>query len=247
MIPVTVISLSKSADRRAVLCPRLDRLGIPHQIFSALDGTTIAAPVGGYYRPLRLGEVGCAASHLAVLRQIADGDSEFACVLEDDTVPSAGLPALLEPAALRQLPRFDILRLGANIRPRPRWGWRVAATPVTNLYAMLRPWDSTFAQIYSREGARRIVERVQQIDMPLDAVLYEETRIIGLRILEARPRLVQHADIPSLIGDRSLARPRSLVRRVVHRIERELRAGASYLRAWGVRGVLHLRIVRVQS
>jgi glycosyl transferase family 25 len=247
MIPVTVISLPKSADRRAVLCPRLDGLGIHHQIFDALDGTTVAAPAGGYYRPLLPGEVGCAASHLAVLRQIADGDSEFACVLEDDTVPSASLPPLLEPATLRQLPRFDVLRLGANIRPGPSFGRAVAELPTTNLYAMLRPWDACFAQIYSRDGARWIVARVQRIEMPLDAVLYEETRIIGLRILEARPRVVGYSDAPSLIGDRSLERPRSVARRVAHRIARELRAGASYLRAWGIRGVLHLRIVRVQS
>jgi glycosyl transferase, family 25 len=247
MIPVTVISLPKSADRRAVLCPRLDDLGIRHQIFDALDGTTVPAPAGGYYRPLLSGEVGCAASHLAVLRQIAEDDSEFACVVEDDTVPSAGLPALLDPATLRQLPRFDVLRLGANIRPGPRLGWRVAGTAATNLYVMLRPWDSTFAQIYSREGVRKIVARVQQIDMPLDAVLYEETRIIGLRILEARPRVVGYSDAPSLIGDRSLDHPRSLARRVAHRIARELRAAVSYLRAWGIRGVLGLRMVRVQS
>ena len=176
MIPVTVISLPRSADRRAALCPRLDGMGIRHQIFDALDGTAIPPPAGGYYRPLLPAELGCAASHLAVLRQIADGDSEFACVLEDDTVPSASLPALLELAMLRQLPRFDILRLGANIRPGPRFGRVVAELPVTNLYAMLRPWDACFAQIYSREAARRIVARVTAVEMPLDAILYEETR-----------------------------------------------------------------------
>jgi GR25 family glycosyltransferase involved in LPS biosynthesis len=247
MIPVTVISLPGSADRRAALCPKLDSLGIHHQIFSTHDGTTVAAPVGGYYRPLLPAEVGCAASHLAVLRQIAEGDSEFACVLEDDVAPSAGLPTLLEPATLAQLPRFDVLRLGANIRPGPRFGRLMVEMAATNLYAMLRPWDACFAQIYSREGARRIVERVTAIEMPLDAVLYEETHIIVLRILEARPRVVGYSDAPSLIGDRSLERPRSLARRVAHRVERELRACASYLRAWGIRGVLGLRIVRVQS
>ena len=247
MIPVTVISLQKSADRRAALCPRLDGMGIRHRIFDALDGTTIVPPAGCYYRPLLPGEVGCAASHLAVLRQIADGDSAFACILEDDVVPSDGLPALLDPATLRALPRFDVLRLGANIRPGPRCGHRVAQMAATNLYAMLRPWDACFAQIYSRDGARRIVVRVQRIEMPLDAILYEETRIIGLRILEARPRVVGYSGFDSLIGDRSLARPRSFARRIVHRTERELRAGVSYLRAWGIRGVLHLRIVRVQS
>ena len=85
MIPVVVINLPRSADCRDDIAAHLGHLGIPYRLFAAVDGKTLSdAQRARYGSSLPLGAMGCAESHLALLREIADGPDEFVCILEDD-------------------------------------------------------------------------------------------------------------------------------------------------------------------
>src|ERR1700704_4561619 len=111
MIPVAVINLPQSADRRAYIAAHLGALGIPFSFFSAIDGSQLSATVRARYEPtIPAGAMGCAESHLALLRDIAEDDAEFVCVLEDDAELAPEAMQLLDPSTLLSLPSFDVLR-----------------------------------------------------------------------------------------------------------------------------------------
>jgi GR25 family glycosyltransferase involved in LPS biosynthesis len=97
-IPVVVLNLKSSLGRRAQITARLDGLRIAHRFFGAIDGRLLPAseldrlaPRSAlrYERPLTPGEIACAASHLAVIRQIASATDQFVYTMEDAAVVSS--------------------------------------------------------------------------------------------------------------------------------------------------------------
>jgi glycosyl transferase, family 25 len=126
VVPVVVISLARSADRRAVMRQNLESLGIAHAFFDAVDGRAMSAEdiaaiaprpyVGQSSRPLSAGEIGCAASLRAALRSFLDGAEPFVCIAEDDASFASGVRHFLDPAVLLTLPPFDIVRLHNDFR-----------------------------------------------------------------------------------------------------------------------------------
>jgi glycosyl transferase family 25 len=235
VIPVIVINLPRSTDRRAYMAAQLDGLGIPYRLFAAFDGAALSPQQRARYGPtLPVGAMGCAESHLAVLREIAAGDAEFACVLEDDAELAPAAVDLLDAAALRRLPPFDVIRLeGADGRRRP--AFPVARFAAFELHLAYRHHMATTAQIFSRAGARRIVADLRQLPVAIDVALYLECYVLGLRIIEARPSLAHpHAVLPSDIGP-GLPPPytwwQSFHMRKLR--SREWRRTLSFLLAWG--------------
>jgi glycosyl transferase family 25 len=128
---VHIISLERSAQRRAALEARLTALGVDWEIFRAVDGRAGYASFEGCdvhrYRlnTGRLpsdGEVGCYASHLHLWQQCAT-TGEPLVVMEDDAEP---LPSFAESlaAASALIGRYGFLRLeydgpGQPARTRP--------------------------------------------------------------------------------------------------------------------------------
>ncbi len=97
-IPVALISLTEASNRRDVLRGR----GVPQawlqnywsgidmrrENYSSLDNYSLRRIIERRTsRTLRVGEVGCALSHLAVQRWLAVSEFPMALVLEDDIVP----------------------------------------------------------------------------------------------------------------------------------------------------------------
>jgi glycosyl transferase, family 25 len=94
-----VISLDRSADRRAHIRAELDRAGIEYEIISGVDGREIdlhdrskvdpALLASTEYQP---GVAGCALSHLLAFQRVLSDGLEHALILEDDIQLPAGLP-----------------------------------------------------------------------------------------------------------------------------------------------------------
>jgi glycosyl transferase family 25 len=122
-IPVFVISLKRSADRRAHTTGRLNQLGIPFQIIDAFDGAELSNEevqnnsrygifkTGLYSRHLMKAEIGCYFSHLKIFKKMADENMPVACVLEDDNDYSDDFKELLNPENI-SMSDWDILYLG---------------------------------------------------------------------------------------------------------------------------------------
>lgn len=199
MIDVIVINMKHSTERRARMSARLDALGIPFRIFEAIDGESLSqaerdriAPPSTWGRLMGRrdvvpGEIGCALSHVNAIR--AHADLEFFCVLEDDAVPSSGMLQFLDENTLRILPKFDSLRLHSppEVQIRKFPAWKLASVGDRSVCAMLVIGGSCSAQIYSRDGARKIMSNITTINSPIDEMLYMDPQIAGFRVLDVRP------------------------------------------------------------
>ena len=263
MVPVVVLNLKSSTARRQQIDARLQNLGIDYHFFDAIDGHLLSAkelerlaPPSSllFDRSLTSGEIGCATSHFAVIRQFVGEEYDFACVLEDDVIPlSDNIRHFLQPQTLAALPEFDVLRMMSDPA---RWrmpAWQVARVHDRCIYAMARPGFGTQGMIYSRAGLRKLVGQIGAIKAPVDFMFFHDCHIAGLRVLEVRPGLFEHDQQflhPELvkwsdIGSRPIAKRRSMslnnrIRRNLLRQRRKRMAVRSFIQAWGLRSLLRI-------
>jgi glycosyl transferase, family 25 len=210
LIPVIAISLKESADRRAMISRRLAQLGVPFTFLDAVDGRVMSDAEAdrlcpGRKRlsrrwPMSNREVACSASHLAALRVIAEGASQFGCILEDDAVPEDDFPAVLDADWLAQLPRFDLFKLGGDVNMK---GDQLAA-PIgvrgdRQICTPLHPSYGARGYIASRAGARRVLARSQSIVDTADVFLFRAP-FVPMSFLETRPFVVGNAGLPSTLN-----------------------------------------------
>ncbi len=245
MIPVEVINLPQSADRRAYMAAHLGALGVPFKFFAAIDGSQLPATTRARYEPtIPAGAMGCAESHLALLRHIAQGDAAFVCVLEDDAELAPEALQLLDPATLESLPSFDVLRLESRDRRARRLCIPIASFAGFELVATFRHKIAMTGQIFTRAGAQKIVERISYLRVALDAALFLDSYVMGLRIIESRPSLVRpHASLHSAIGPGREPPYTAWEAFLNKRLRmRETRNIISFVAAWGLPGLLRARL-----
>ncbi|MGI5172155.1 glycosyltransferase family 25 protein [Treponema sp. OMZ 840] len=115
-IPVFVISLKSASERRSFIQNQLKKLNFDFEFFDAFIGKDYASDPAYYNekkalkaegRKLRAGEVGCALSHNAVYRLIAEKKLPYALILEDDAIISEDLPQVID----KLLPYLDGRRI----------------------------------------------------------------------------------------------------------------------------------------
>jgi GR25 family glycosyltransferase involved in LPS biosynthesis len=259
VIPVIVISLVRSTDRRAAMAPHLASLGIPFQFFDAIDGSTLTADqvraacrrpnprrYGQYLLPA---EVGCIASFHTVCERIARGGDEFVCVLEDDITIDPRATVFLDPATLRKLPRFDILRIQQGSA---QWLPVDTLGPFT-IRAPYRPRYGMQAQIFARSGAAKLASALAIPWMPCDMMAYCDGLVRNLCILEIDPPLALHPpeDTAQTTIDPDGVRPgdaerrksaslRQRWRRTAYEYAARLRVLRNFISQWGLLALLRL-------
>lgn len=255
LVPIIVINLRRAADRRLKMDAHLQELGLPATFFEAIDGRAMTAeevarmapqPLPTEYgRQLTAGEIGCGASFQAVLRDVASGDDEFVCVLEDDALLAPDCHALLDPAWLRTLPAFDVLRLLPN-------NYRPLEVPVAKRgrYSIVAPLRSDYgatAQIFSRAGAARIADALSPMKLTLDVLIYRDPGL-RLRVLEVRPGAAEINGMPSTIGTEQYKRdpklrrrPKLVADRTARLAYRKVNAVLGFWSSWGLPMLLRLR------
>lgn len=98
MIPAYVINLGRRPDRLKLVSYRFAALNVPIQGFNAVDSQELSSVDSGPRVDKSLGIKACWLSHSKLADQIADGDHEYALVLEDDAKPDSNVnwPLLLE-------------------------------------------------------------------------------------------------------------------------------------------------------
>lgn len=110
IIPVYVISLGRSIERREAISRHLNALGIQFEIIDAVDGATlsdqhISSITSETTRTLHRGAIGCYISHINVYEKIVGREQPLALVLEDDARLSNKVQQLLESGI--NSPDFD--------------------------------------------------------------------------------------------------------------------------------------------
>jgi GR25 family glycosyltransferase involved in LPS biosynthesis len=188
--------------------------------------------------------MGCAESHLTLLREIAEGDSEFVCILEDDAELSPEALQLLDMATLRSFPSFDVLRLQSRARRGKRIAIPIAKLRGFDVVATYRHQAATTGQIFSRQGARKIIAGVSYLRVAIDVALFLDNCVMGLRVIETRPSLVRpHAPLLSTIGPGQ--KPPHLALETLlqkHLRTRELRNIVSFVAAWKLHELFRVRL-----
>ena len=249
--PVIIVTLRRSADRRTAIGTQFNSLGLAYTFYEGVDGRELTkdvleavAPRGGidYCGLLTPAEIGCSLSHLGVIEKIAKGDAPYTAVFEDDVLISADVHAFLQPELLRSLPPFDVLRL-SGAEKAPRFTLKVAELQNHRIIAVPKCRLSMCALVYSREGATKILEKINNVTAPIDNMIFHDRRPFALRVLEIEPPVAyQDTSVASEIGQRlGPADIRSIVHREFRRARNWLRLWMSFSYQYGAAGLLRLR------
>ena len=94
-IPIIVINLRRSTERRAFMEQQLQQFGVKYEFFPAVDGKNMSeeeksmcsykrAKAAG--RPIEIGEMACALSHVKVYEKMVQEDIAELLILEDDAL-----------------------------------------------------------------------------------------------------------------------------------------------------------------
>ena len=165
-----VISLPNS-PRRVVASESLGRTMLSWCFFDALTSEQRSGllydegrALEQWGRPLTESEIGAAASHVAVLRRIAEGENEWALVLEDDVFLDPSFDFLCLPELCTDL-GLQYLRLYARSIARAKHvGW----IGQRELLRFRRSPMGCQAYIVSRSGAAGFLNSVKNILRPID-------------------------------------------------------------------------------
>lgn len=260
MIPVRIVSLQSSADRRQHCADVFGERGIPFTFFDAVDGRKMSAAEIATLDPRRYdlqlgrelspGEIGVAASFRALLGEIASGNDKYTAVFEDDTVPLEGLEHFLQTETLSRLPTFDVLRLYDDVRvPRAALAVMAAKENGACVYIPVKAGLGCVAQVVTRDGARKIAEAIVPLRAPLDNLIYRDAWVPDLRILQVRPGVVGYRKVGDerttiggvVRGDKNFA---NNTRRKLGLLRRNLRAAYRLAATWGAGTLLKLRIYK---
>jgi glycosyl transferase, family 25 len=254
VIPIYVISLATDGERRARMKTQLDGVRLPFRFVDGVNGRHLteqareqAAPsqLRRYWSNLTGGEIGCALSHLAAIRMIADSPEPFGAVFEDDVLICPEFPQFLAGLE-RNPPPFDMMWLCQASRKKHRVIMPVGQVADRQIRARVYLDYTAAATIYTREAARRIVGSLKVVVAPIDHMLWYNHSVSGLRVVEAHPYIVkQDISGPSSIGDRRVNAigPRAKLRREIIRYTNTVRRWRSFVSAWGPAAVLKLRRV----
>lgn len=172
-VPAIVISLDRSPDRLAHMEREFARVGMAFERFAGVDGLALPESVKPYFcdasgsivSPLRPGEIGTYASHLAVWQRIAAGSyGPAALVCEDDISLPLDLAQLLDRLS-RARGGWDIMRLSS-----PTTRSVAVLAHLGNGRQLIRYWNIpplAGAYMISRAGAGKLLKpglRIRAVD-----------------------------------------------------------------------------------
>ncbi len=223
-----VINLDRSPQRLAATRTQAEALGLALERVPAVDGTKLTEAElqhhycadrnrRDYHSQLSAGEIGCYLSHRRAWQLILERDLDYAVILEDDVILEADFGHALDllPQAGRN---WDVIKLGA-VKRRPIVDFRLLGG--FGLCRYKKTPISAYAQVVSRLGAQKLLQREERFSRPVDVDL-QHVWEHGLEIFGLEPFPVRiRADEASEIGDkprRSFFGPNSCLRLYRHRL-----------------------------
>lgn len=232
-LPVFVISLDRATERREYMRKLVSDLGLNATIISAVDGKNLTPEQRSRYNSERArrvygcemndNEIACYLSHLSIYSKMIEHRLETALILEDDISCVPDLKPIIEDVLKLPQSSWQVLRLQSTkssvSHPRdPRGaGEALARVGEREIFRLKTSVLGGCAYLIRLSAARAMLQRSEQIDMPIDQTLdrYWENGIIPYVL---RPMPVWHEDLfESEIGKRGravqAARDRKLVRR----------------------------------
>jgi glycosyl transferase family 25 len=176
MIPVYVINLARSPERRAFMIEQCARAGVAPQFVAAVDGRRRRST-----RPLRLSvaETALILSHRKVWRRLLASGDPYALALEDDVHLGAGFAALL--AADWSVHDFDAVKFETLFHR--VWLARAGAPFADRRLRRLGAEHLASAgYLVSRAGAAKMLAMTRALDEPVDQTLFGRATLFERRL-----------------------------------------------------------------
>lgn len=233
-IALYYINLDSAEKRRAAVEKQEQELGLHIQRVSAVVGKELTeADLTAYDKERRHREFpfdmhpnehACTLSHLKILRLFLESDADYAVVMEDDLLLHPDFKEGLQWATERT-EGWDVLKLftaEGKLYPTPIASedgkWRL-------VFPKKILWVSC-GTLYTREGARRVLEGFRRYWMAFDVQLAEVMFSSGLTVCGITPCMVNTSDPANedytidagTQGRRDMFRRRNLMQYITHRL-----------------------------
>jgi glycosyl transferase family 25 len=210
-IPVFVISLSRSIERRDRIKKIMADQGISLSFVDAVDGRELnncrineIRDRSNYFknqrkRNLSRGEIGCALSHLKIYKHIIDNDIEYALIFEDDIdiLSESVLKEILFTDSLIKNKNWDLLQLGYYQKFNTEYAETFVSFKkdqlIENVY-MARPaifCSSTFAYVIRKNAASILFEYGHPARVPSDFLTGDSAKL-GIDLKLIVPKIIGH-------------------------------------------------------
>ena len=202
MIPVYVINLLRSPDRRAFMREQLAKAGVSGEFVAAVDGRACRAK--GPAR-LSVGERALILSHRKAWRRLLASRAEFGVVLEDDAHLGEDFATLL--AADWRAHAFDAVKL-ETMFDRVWIARRGSAIARRALRPLGAEHLGSAGYLVSRAGAHKLLTMTRGLAEPIDQTLFGRATIFErrLRVLQLAPAVVvQDRLLPDVTARREIA------------------------------------------
>lgn len=182
--PIFIISL-KDSSRRKEISERLNSLGLEFEFFDAVYGKELTEEQlkqvdFDFYpqkyaarKPLTLGEIGCALSHIKMYEYIVSNNIQEAIILEDDAIVSLYFKQILEDVlkkvpSRREIIFFDhgkakVFPIMRNLVERYRLA-RYLKPSKNSKRSIIR----TTAYLITKNGVRKLLKFAYPIRLPSD-------------------------------------------------------------------------------
>lgn len=200
---IFIINLEKDVKRRAHMEELCQTYSLSCQFIKALSGQDLSEnyiktiyskekAIEHIGRELGHGEIGCALSHISIYQKIVDEALPYAVVLEDDIDTLQDLQIIID--SHQNLPvDWELLLLGeycdhisldAQLSSYWRWksiknGWKAVR--------LVRHSAGAHAYIISNRGAKKLLEQLDTIALPIDHYTNDEQYI---NVYALRPRII---------------------------------------------------------
>ena len=204
MIPVYVINLARSPERRAFMAQGLASAGVTPEFVAAVDGRARRlqrlAPPG-----LSVAETALILSHRKTWRRLLAAGAAYAVVLEDDAHVGEGFAALLR--ADWSAHDFDAVKLETMFDR----VWIARRGPVVEGRELRRLGAEHLGAagyLISHAGARKLLALTHKLAEPVDQTLFGRDAVFSgrVRVLQLTPAaVVQDRLLPDVSARREIA------------------------------------------
>ena len=188
---IFVINLDRATLRWEKMRVQLERLGLPFERFSAVDGNAQSGEFlsryycaesnkKDYYAPLSKSEIACYISHLKACEKIVAENLDYAIILEDDVALKDSFK--LVPWALASIKNWSYIKLIAPFKKKkivssspvvfeiPE-GCEAGAKSVSPTFELVRwkkPPAGTQAYAITKAGAKEFFSKRSRFSRPID-------------------------------------------------------------------------------
>ena len=181
MIPIFVISMKNSKERRDSISKQLEFMGLKFSFFDAINGYTLDATFNQlvdnqnakhvWGKELTAGEIGCALSHIEIYKKIVRDNIKKAIIIEDDAKLHFFFRKIIENILLRDKSDLVFLHHGKAkywpiYRKLPE-GYRFVSYRRPSKKSK-RAIFSAAAYIITKHGAETLIKHGLPIRMPAD-------------------------------------------------------------------------------